>query len=532
MGIDINQLLQFLNQNKQQGGFTPNIRPDLEPAGNVGIGGMVLPHTGMNSPAMQDPRAPATTAPPDANSRMNVWRDLLTNFVFSLGSGLEERAKYRHGGPGAALMGPFNLQQMRLKQSQDQELEKLRMAQEERTKVASDAAMQQIFASQQKLPAELQNLQARTGQTQANTADANARVPLIQAQTQQAQASTQNSLADVAQKQLIKVGDKVFKLSDLLAPDASNVKPLNGSTEEVDITITPAMAQNLGQPELSGKIVSAKVGAQLTSMISSATRITPTGTGVRDENLITGSVRNIGPPVSQGAPVSVLGPGGVPQLTTGASAIATGATPGRLSDTEKLTGQAASFSNFHSNAETLKSTLPALDQPGAASRISAAMAQLERIHVGIPGGIASGGIPPEFSQWLQGQLVTSNLKPDEYALVNALATMREDIFNLRQFFGNSPIRSNQQVQLMLNQLPGVQDLATGSSAMVKAKIENFERSVKSVESNYGPLMNILKNPQYQGPAKAPAPATPAGAEPDFIMQGGRMVPNPAKAGGR
>jgi hypothetical protein len=298
-----------------------------------------------------------------------------------------------------------------------------------------------------------------------------------------------------------------------MAPDASNVQPV--AMDGVQITITPQMAAQLGNPGLANQKVTAKVGQELTSMISQANKQYTTGTEVGRSNLITGQDTNLGPPAVNARPVEVMGPNGLPVYQSAGTAIAQGSTPATLSDVTKLTGQAATFANFRSNMKTVRSLLPAIDAPGATARISAAMAQPEG----------------SLRQWIQGQLATGNLKPNEYDLINSIATLREDSFALRQFFGNSPMRSDNQVKIMLNQIPSVADFATGDSQFVARKLDNFERSVHTIEAKYGPLTSLINNPPRPTPNAAHSPqgagggaGAGSGQQPDFIMQGGRLVP--------
>lgn len=138
---------------------------------------------------------PPRGVPRDPDSRLDGWRSLLVDFVWSLGRGTEARAANPRAGVGAAILGPFELQQMRLKQKQDEQLNQLRLAQEERARAASTEAMARVEREQLKLPAVIQDLISR-GQQNA------ARVPLIEAQTQQAQANVPLTQARTATEQV------------------------------------------------------------------------------------------------------------------------------------------------------------------------------------------------------------------------------------------------------------------------------------------------------------------------------------------
>lgn len=117
---------------------------------------------------------PAPNAPEalsNSKVRQASWTNLLTNFVWSLGSGLEARGKNPKSGVGEALTAPVKLQEMKQKEQHAQQLDELRMAQEERSRTASTEAMNKIATSQAELPLKLQQAMASLGLTQARTAN-------------------------------------------------------------------------------------------------------------------------------------------------------------------------------------------------------------------------------------------------------------------------------------------------------------------------------------------------------------------------
>jgi len=144
--------------------------------------------------------------PPTADSRLDVYRNLLTNFMWSLGSGLKARKRGDpNAGLGEALLGPWELEARRLKEMREEQEIKLRLAQENRTQAAAQEAMSRIKERDDMLPARIREIlaqagvnearvpqiqaqtvteQARPGQIQAQTRVDQARVPLIEAQVQ------------------------------------------------------------------------------------------------------------------------------------------------------------------------------------------------------------------------------------------------------------------------------------------------------------------------------------------------------------
>lgn len=471
----------------------------------------------------------------DPTSRAAVWRDLLAKFTFSIAKGLEARAKNPRAGIGEALSGAYDYDQIQAENQLNAQKQALQAAQEARTKAASDALMQKMQNDNAALPAKIQEMLASANRNNASATTSGIRASILPQQAADAHsvaqatiaekgATAQSAIAEAASKQFLKLGDSVYNLNDLIKGGA-DIKPVVGSVDGgISFTITPALAAGLGQPDLEGKVVSAKVGKELADTLSAVTKTTQTAEGVRSDNLITGGTTRLGTPAAVAAvnarPTDVITPGGVPQVVTAQTAIDQHMVPGNLASASKLAGEAATFANFHSNANRVKELLPVIAQPGASERIAAAMGQPSST----------------LGQYIQGQLATGNLTQPEYDLVNALGTFREDSFNLRQFFGNAPIRSDKMVQLMMNQIPSVADLTTGDPAKVATKIANFERSVHAVEAQYGPLTDILKDPKFRAantPAKTtpPPPATKADVE---IGPDGRVIINnnkQKKAGG-
>lgn len=134
--------------------------------------------------------SPILPVQPDA--RLGVYRNLLTNFMWSFGRGMQSRKAGQPGsGIGEAILGPWELEERRIKQQQEEQETRLRIAQEERTRAAAEEAMARIRQNEAMLPARVQELFAQAAanraqvplrEAQAEVAQAN--VPLVQARTQ------------------------------------------------------------------------------------------------------------------------------------------------------------------------------------------------------------------------------------------------------------------------------------------------------------------------------------------------------------
>lgn len=478
----------------------------------------------MPGPGPQPGPPPAAVGPPkvppDPDQRLDLWRNLLGDFVWSLASGAS--ASSQPGlGPGqrsraafaGALMGPYNrrksqidlalteAKESQLKATIDNLFEKLEI---ERQKTEIQRLKQETDFQDMLSKAGLRGAQAgkATAETATETATLPGKVGLQESQIKSLDTKSMLDLTTALSKEIVHVrtpdgGEKIFNLLDILNA-GGEIRPITATGDEVQITIPDHMAQSLGQPGLAGRTVGMKIGSQLASMATNAIKTTSTAKGVLSRNMLTGNVENLGPPPGVGSAgaryVQVIGPNGTPILMQAAEAAQTGATPGTLSDVQKLTGQAATFANLHSNVNEV-SRLAEVVKPGRTTIIVAAMAQP----------------PSQIAAYLQGAFAKGELTSDEYRFINALAVLREDMFNLRQFFP-APMRSDKQVQIMLNQVPDMTDIATGDPAKIREKLDNWMRSVAAVEAKFGPLQSILNRPAAAGAQTIPAPVygQPAG----------------------
>lgn len=478
--------------------------------GGGGGGGLPLPPellqalgrgqipTNPNRPGASAPGPPKVPASPD--ERADLWRNLLGDFVWSLAGGAKASSEAPPGQRsraafGGALMGPYQ----RRKSSQDLELAQ---AKEDQLKATIENLFEKLDIERAKIPVYVQEAMSKIGKTTAETGKISAQTETEDAlRPGKVTALDTKSMLDLTtalSKEVIHVktpdgGEKIFNLLDLIN-GGGEIKPLTSTGDQVQITIPKQMAETLGQPGLAGQTVGLKIGSQLAQMAVSAIHTTATGKGVISRNLLTGEKENMGPPAGVAGAgarfISVIGPDGLPHMQQVAEAAEQGSVPGTLSDVNKLTGQSASFANLHSNVNEVM-RLADVVKPGRTTVIASAMAQP----------------PTQMAAYLQGAISKGELSQEEYAFINALGTLREDMFNMRQFFGNSPIRSDRQVGLMLNQVPDISDIATGSPDAIRAKLNNWMRAVGAVEAKYGPLMSIIG-----GSANKPGgtPTIPAG----------------------
>lgn len=455
------------------------------------------PASNIPIPPAQQPQ-PQSSGPPhvpaDPDTRASLWRNLLADFTWSLATGASASAAAPPGQRnmaafGGALSGPFQRRagetKLGLEAARQQQLEAAIQNLFDKLGIAQ----QQVDIEKQKIPIYVQEAMSKIGLNKATAGLTEARTGTEEAtragKVAAMDAKTALDMSSALSKEIVHIktpdgGEKVFNLLDLLN-GGGTLKPLTETGTDMQVTIPDELARQIGQPELAGKQFGFKVGAELARMATSAVKTYNTGEGVLSRNILTGETTKIGssPATAYAGArlVSVINPAtGLPQLMPAGEAAATGATPGGLSDIEKLTGTAATFSNLHSNVNEV-SRLADVVKPGRTTIIASAMATP----------------PTQLRSYLQGALAKQELTPDEYKFINALATLREDITGTRAFFANSPMRSDKQVALMMNQIPDISDIATGSPAMIRAKLDNWMRSIAAVEVKYGPLLSLINN---------------------------------------
>lgn len=449
--------------------------------------------------SMPPPRA----VPRDTDSRLDGWRSLLVDFVWSLGRGMEARAANPRAGVGAAILGPFELQQMRMKQKQEDQMNQLRIAQEERTRMASQEAMSRIEREQLKLPAQIQQLisqgqlnsarvpqiQAQTEATQAGIPLTQARTELTQAQTQTegarpglVQAQTQGELADTAltsaqtttELQRPPLIQAQTAVANRTANEPYRIDPLSPEGTAAQIEIAKAAARN--NP---GRTQYERLGHdEYMRMLTDASRARA---GI-DQNTINEFVEGI----AQGNVTNLTQ---VPQVIRGDTLAALGnymiISPSDRDGIRKL-----STATYLLDRLEHYSKLVTADPSDVDSALTLRGLRLSVAGVFAKGVFAEAGVLTDY----------------DIERVNALVPgITRSIF--------LPGTSEKQ----FNELRGIID---------KAK-NNFSKPVGQVSGQAQPRTPATGDIR-PAPAGAPAPpAAPSGVIPEFIMQNGRPVPNPA-----
>lgn len=241
-----------------------------------GVG--MIPNIDMPSTAVRPPAPPTLSRDPD--ERMDVWRNLLSNFTFSLASGLSARAQNPRAGTGAALMAPFELEQRRILNRQRQQQINTAEASEQRQRISGEQMLASIRQKDAELPAKLQEIMARTGFTQARTTTEGARPGLLTAQTEAAQANTKRA-------NFITTPNGLF--------DIEKGEVVAGTSGQFRVTVTESMAKELGLPmEIIGDEVPAQAINQLAAAGKKPQRIYQSSDGVMLLDEKTGTSRKIG----------------------------------------------------------------------------------------------------------------------------------------------------------------------------------------------------------------------------------------------
>lgn len=243
--------------------FPGQYGPTLPTPGVDTIGNMDMP-----TPYVRPPAVASETTSRDPDERMDGWRKLLTNFTFSLASGLSARAQNPRAGTGAALMAPFELERQRLLDRQRQQQINTAAASEERQRSAADQIRAMIAQNQAELPEKMANLKATRGRINSQVALDNARLPQIAAQTarDQAQANLTQAQATAARYKLI---------PNLGLFDLQTKQVVPGSEEtKFKVAISKELAEATGLP---AKMIGQEMTAQEFNQITAHTK---PGTGV------------------------------------------------------------------------------------------------------------------------------------------------------------------------------------------------------------------------------------------------------------
>lgn len=451
---------------------------------------------------------PPRAVPRDTDSRLDGWRSLLVDFVWSLGRGMEARAANPRAGVGAAILGPFELQQMRMKQRQDEQLNALRVEQENRTRVASQEAMSRIEREQLKLPAQIHQLishgqlnNARVPQIHAQTDATQAGIPLTQARAglTQAQTQTEGMRPDLIQSQTegnrANTGlTEARTETELLRPELISAQtqntlrsanepyrtdPLSREGIAAQIEIAKSAAANGGGRTLYERLGHEGYMKMLTDMSRARAGIDQESINSYVEGIAQGNVTNL----TQ-----------IPQVVRGDTLAALGnymiISPSDRDGIRKL-----STATYLLDRLEHYSKLVTADPSDVDSALTLRGLRLSVAGVFAKGVFAEAGVLTDY----------------DIERVNALVPgITRSIF--------LPGTSEKQ----FNELRGIID---------KAK-NNFSKPVGQVSGQAQPRTPAAGD-NRAAPAGAPAPSpspstTPSGTIPDYIMQNGRLVPNPAK----
>lgn len=244
-------------------------------------------------PTFSLPNAPPAAKPPripeDPNTRLDLWRNLLGDFVWSLASGAEAGSKAAPGQRNqaafaGALKGPY----YRQKAKQDLELSEARA---QKLQDDTAAAMARIGVEQQRADSYQQQFMNMIGLNQA-------REELTKAQTEQAKAKTTTE-KELLQGRVDSLQAQVDKANIQVTPQGIwNVKEqrfFEGTQPNNTVTVDEALAKEAGlPPQLIGKTVKL---SELTPYLKPDTAIATTEDAVQLINMKDGSVvKTIGKP--------------------------------------------------------------------------------------------------------------------------------------------------------------------------------------------------------------------------------------------
>lgn len=293
--------------------------------------------------------------------------------------------------------------------------------------------------------------------------------------------------------------------------DDGSLKPMSVQGQQ-QVQIDKATAQGLGQPQLEGQSVPLDKFVEYTKAAGIKTQDFGALGEVSADRF--GNINNrIGPSPSLSKAElfaqSRLQIGADPttgqvRFLTPQEAASGNYTPvSRLND-EKLTGTASIFDELNQNISQVKQNLQSI-APGTK----------------IPAPIIAMAMQPKES--MMGQLfnsaVLSNLSPDQQNLIFAVRNLREMGLKSRALGALTPLRSDKQTQLLLNQLPSPETIASGDPDVVQRQLQSFEGPINAIGARYKTLLSSVG----QSPAQVGNPKPQAGALKIIRDKSGRIT---------
>ncbi len=279
MSSNIADILQRILSQQQPAPQVP-ASADFGSAGQAATTGAPQP-----LPPEDDIVSPNSQQPNPPDQRMEGYRRLLTNFTYSLGTGLEAATQGGRGkalrteaGMGAILQTPMKIQQA-------QEAYKAQAVKE--ANVAAQTKLSQTKADTEAnknlmLPAQLQDLIAKTQNTQAKTSDISANRDTLN--------TTANATAQ--KNKFISTPQGLFDIS------GDNPTKVAGS-EPVEFTVSEDIAKNFGVPDLAGAKVPTSTFNEIIKQKNPKLQLSPMQnpdgtTGLYSVNLETGEKIKVG----------------------------------------------------------------------------------------------------------------------------------------------------------------------------------------------------------------------------------------------
>lgn len=200
--------------NPEAAAMYPRLEEPKQPSSGV------APDAGRPAPRMPATMDAAPAMPTDPNSRMDSWRNLLTDFVWSLSEGLTARGKNRRSGTGEALMGPWS-----------------RQAYEDKRKLEEQKARTSEIQGMQTLAL----LQPRIAETLSRAGTNQARVPelLTQADLNEARAKAVTD-PTLQRPGIERMSGQVISVNDAKLLASQGQKFLDREGREINVDVLPA----------------------------------------------------------------------------------------------------------------------------------------------------------------------------------------------------------------------------------------------------------------------------------------------------
>lgn len=429
---------------------------------------------------------------PNRESRMAGYRRLLTNFTYGLGAGLSAsaepglrgRRQRTMAGVGAALMAPIALQKA-------QQQFELQQASEERMRAQAQQIIDQNQRQELQLPAQLQQILSNVNRNNAQAAETTSQIPVNENRAGLIAAQTEGEAAQTARQRYIQTANGLF--------DVQTRTVVPGTDANTHILVTPELAEELQLPD---ELVGLRLRAtEINQLQQEPTRgvVASTNEGIFLVNPETGeTIKRLGSPRPTAA--------------------------GGVSATSEFSASQSIARSFDANPDVRRFA-------EAAGHYGTVKSLLE----GPWSGPADMAIVFEFMRTLD---PTSVVRESEYDQARRTGNWFKGQF--ARFNGLFNERGGFLSDQVKKDFLAVLESKIKDSAMnINSLYEDFGRRIDEIEGTPGRGKRYLTNyPAVYGielaaPARQAAPQTPTTPsanpstnEPEFINQGGRVVPNP------